>query len=142
MKIEIIAEEPELMISYAHDGDAGADLKASMDGAVPSGQTVMVPTGVRVSIPKGYVGLIHPRSGLAAKHGITVLNSPGTIDAGYTGEVKVLLHNTGQDTFMFDKYDRIAQFVFQRVENADFVPVGSFEEFNRGSNGFGSTGVN
>ena len=122
----------------AHPHDAGADLYAIDEYILPARGTVAVDTGIAVHIPIGHVGLIHPRSGLAANHGITVLNAPGTIDAGYTGEVKVLLHNTNNHTHLVRRGDRIAQLVVQRVELCTFE-WGSGGGV-RGDNGFGSTG--
>lgn len=122
----------------AHPHDAGADLHSTIYYNIPARRTVAVGTGIAVHIPIGHVGLIHPRSGLAAKHGITVLNAPGTIDAGYTGEVKVLLHNTSDKTFWVAPGDRIAQLIVQRVELCTFE-WGSGGGV-RGDNGFGSTG--
>lgn len=125
----------------AHDGDAGADLFAVSWSTVWPGQTSWIETGIAVDIPKGFVGLIHPRSGLAFKNGITVLNAPGTIDAGYTGEIKVSLHNTSDEDFEVWPGDRIAQLVIQRVELPHFNWVAELEDSQRGVGGFGSTGV-
>lgn len=122
----------------AHPHDAGTDLHASHARYIPPGGHAPIHTGIAVHIPIGHVGLIHPRSGLAAKHGITVLNAPGTIDAGYTGEVQVLLHNTSDQTFWVAPGDRIAQLIVQRVELCSFE-WGSGGGV-RGDNGFGSTG--
>ena len=122
----------------AHPHDAGADLHAADEYIIPARSRVAVRTGIAVHIPIGYVGLIHPRSGLAANSGITVLNAPGTIDAGYAGEVKVLLHNTSDDSVWIDLDERIAQLVVQRVELCTFK-WGSGGGV-RGENGFGSTG--
>jgi dUTP pyrophosphatase len=101
-----------------------------------------VKTGVRIAMPDGYVGLVHPRSGLAAKHGITVLNTPGTVDAGYRGELMVTLINTSDEEFQITRGDRIAQLLFQRVERATFHPVTELPESARGETGFGSSGRN
>lgn len=138
--IPSILEEEALSPSYANPGDAGADLKASEDKTVLSGQTEIIPTGVSVAIPKGYVGFITPRSGLAAKHGITVLNAPGTIDSGYRGELKVILHNTSAEPFEIKKYERIGQLVIVPFVHAHFTPVESLDDSERGQGGFGSTG--
>ena len=127
--------------SYAHPGDAGADLLARHDVVLAPGARALVPTGLALAIPHGYVGLVHPRSGLAAKHGVTVLNAPGTIDAGYRGEVAVLLLNTDQHTAVtIARGDRIAQLVLQRVAQAQFVQTSDLESTSRGEGGFGSTG--
>ncbi|QCY47499.1 dUTP diphosphatase [Glutamicibacter creatinolyticus] len=126
---------------YAHHGDAGADLRAREAVQLAPGQRALVPTGIALAIPHGYVGLVHPRSGLAAKHGITVLNAPGTVDAGYRGEIMVTLLNTDPHaTFEVQRGDRIAQLVIQKVEQAQFTVVDSLDETVRGAAGFGSTG--
>jgi dUTP pyrophosphatase len=133
------------MPSRSNDGDAGADLHASTSLILEAGESRLVPTGIQIAIPFGYVGLVHPRSGLALKHGITVLNTPGTIDHGYQGEVGVILYNTSEDPFEIKQGDRIAQLVIQKVELSTFVPLSEEEYYNvkteRGSGGFGSTGV-
>ncbi len=101
----------------------------------------MVATGLKIALPAGYVGLVHPRSGLAAKHGITVLNAPGTVDAGYRGEIMVTLVNHSDSDFAVERLDRIAQLVFQKFEEARFVPAEQLPISQRGDQGFGSTGV-
>ena len=101
---------------------------------------MLVPTGVKLAMPDGYVGLVHPRSGLAAKCGITVLNAPGTVDAGYRGEIMVTLLNTSDEDFQIEAGDRIAQLLFQKVERARFISVTELPESSRGATGFGSTG--
>ncbi|GAA1822200.1 dUTP diphosphatase [Nesterenkonia flava] len=127
---------------YAHPGDAGADLVAAEDVELAPGERRLVPTGIAVAIPQGWVGLIHPRSGLAVKHGISMVNTPGTIDAGYRGEIKVLLINTDPaETARFSRGDRIAQLLFQRVDQARFVEVEELPESVRGAGGFGSSGL-
>lgn len=129
---------------YAYPTDAGADLMASEDVTIFPGGWAVVPTGFKMSIPQGYVGLVHPRSGLAAKHGVTVLNAPGTIDSDYRGEVGVVLINHGKSSFQVTKGDRIAQIVFQKFESAHFYVLpgnGVLDETYRGTGGFGSTGV-
>lgn len=126
---------------YALPGDAGADLRASERATLQPGERALVATGIRIALPDGFVGLVHPRSGLAAKQGITVLNTPGTIDAGYRGEVKVILINLGDEPFTIEPGDRIAQLVVQRVERAQFVVVEQLPGSDRGEGGFGSTGV-
>jgi dUTP pyrophosphatase len=131
--------------SYARDGDAGADLIARRDAVLPRrGGRAVVPTGVAVAIPTGYAGLVLPRSGLAARHGLTCLNAPGLIDAGYRGEVQVILVNHDPELdFTVSRGDRIAQLVIVKVEQAAFAPVGEggLEESQRGSGGFGHTGT-
>jgi dUTP pyrophosphatase len=136
--IVTLGEEP----SYAHPGDAGADLRSNEDVSIPPGERRTVGTGVAIAIPAGYVGLVHPRSGLAAKHGLTVLNAPGTVDAAYRGEIRVTLLNTDlRETFEIKKGDRIAQLVLQAVERANFIRVEKLPDSHRGDGGFGSTGV-
>jgi dUTP pyrophosphatase len=137
----LIVAEPELMPAYAQPGDAGCDLRASEATVVPARGRVLVKTGVSIALPEGYVGLVHPRSGLAAKHGITVLNTPGTIDAGYRGELMVTLYNSTDADFPVARLDRIAQLVIQEFAKAQFLQVDSLPESHRGEAGFGSTGV-
>ena len=136
--------DPDLPIPQrAHRGDAGVDLYSAHDLTVGPGERVLVSTGVAIALPLGTVGLIHPRSGLAAKHGLTIGNTPGTIDADYRGELKVCLLNTDKDTpFEVTRGMRIAQLVVQRVELPDFIEVDDLDETVRGSGGYGSTGVN
>jgi dUTP pyrophosphatase len=127
--------------SYAHPGDAGADLAAACDVELAPGARAVVPTGIAVALPPGYVGLVHPRSGLAARMGVTVLNAPGTIDAGYRGEVMVILVNHDRvRSVKISRGDRIAQLVVQRVERADFLLVEELPGSSRGADGHGSTG--
>ncbi|WP_084073171.1 dUTP diphosphatase [Demequina sp. NBRC 110052] len=128
--------------SYAHPGDAGADLTTRVALTLAPGERATVPTGVRIALPDGYVALVHPRSGLAAKHGVTVVNAPGTVDAGYRGEISVTLLNTdASEPVTLAVGDRIAQLVIQQVERAHFVQVDSLPGSHRGDGGFGSTGV-
>lgn len=127
--------------AYAQPGDAGADLRTRIDFRLDPGQRVLVPTGVAIALPEGYVGLVHPRSGLATKHGVTVVNAPGTIDSGYRGEIAVTLLNTdATESLSFKRGDRIAQLLIQQVEQADFTVVQELPESVRGAAGFGSTG--
>jgi len=127
--------------AYAHPGDAGADLVTTVDVRLEPGQRALVPTGVAIALPDGYVGLVHPRSGLAARHGVTVVNAPGTVDAGYRGEVKVLLVNLDPHSGVdLRRGDRVAQLVLQRVERARFVEVDRLPGSARGEGGYGSTG--
>lgn len=143
-EIEIIKLEPTIKTPFrAHDGDAGIDLLASTGGFIEPLHSELVGTGIKVNIPYGYVGLIHPRSGLAAKSNITVLNAPGTIDAGYHGEVRVILYNADpNENFMYASGDRIAQLIIQKVELPGVLAVEAFNESSdRGESGFGSTGV-
>ncbi|MEV0645843.1 dUTP diphosphatase [Phytomonospora sp. NPDC050363] len=127
--------------AYAHDGDAGADLYAAQDVELPPGHRALVPTGVAVALPDGYVGLVHPRSGLAARLGVTVLNAPGTVDAGYRGEILVnLINHDRDDTAKIARGDRIAQLVVQRVARARFNVTETLPDTERGAGGHGSTG--
>lgn len=136
----LINAEPGFMPVYAKPGDAGADLRCTKDAIIPAGQRMLLPTGVSIALPAGYVGLVHPRSGLAAKHGITVLNAPGTVDSAYRGEILVTLLNTSDVPFEIARGDRIAQLVIQQYETARFIEVESLPGTERGDAGFGSTG--
>jgi dUTP pyrophosphatase len=125
----------------SHPGDAGADLFAAQDVELAPGQRAVVPTGVAIALPDGYAAFVHPRSGLAARHGVTIVNAPGTVDAGYRGEIRVTLLNTDADhPVAFRRGDRIAQLVVQRVELAVFHEVERLPGSARGVDGFGSTG--
>jgi dUTP pyrophosphatase len=135
----LVADVP--LPAYAHDGDAGLDLAAAEDVELPAGGRAAVPTGLAVAVPHGWVGLVHPRSGLARRHGVTVANAPGTIDAGYRGEVQVLLVNLGRDPVTLRKGDRVAQLLLQRVGRAEIVEVEELDGTTRGEGGFGSTGL-
>jgi dUTP pyrophosphatase len=127
--------------SLAHPGDAGADLFAAEDVDLAPGERALVPTGVAIALPAGYAAFVHPRSGLAARHGVTIVNAPGTVDAGYRGEIKVTLLNTDASRpVSFRRGDRIAQLVVQRVEQVQFHEVDSLPGSARGDGGFGSTG--
>jgi dUTP pyrophosphatase len=127
--------------AYAHPGDAGADLVAAEDVELAPGERAVVPTGIAIALPDGYAAFVHPRSGLAARLGVTLVNAPGTIDAGYRGEIKVTLLNTDiRDTARLQRGDRIAQLVIQRVERAVFHEVTVLPGSARGDGGFGSTG--
>ena len=127
--------------SYAHHGDAGADLMTRVDVTLAPGERTSVPTGVAIALPLGYAGFVHPRSGLAARHGVTTLNAPGTIDCGYRGEIHVNLVNTDRTTpVTLRRGDRVAQLVVQRVEYVAFTPVPSLPDSERGAGGHGSTG--
>ena len=126
---------------YAQPGDAGVDLAAAEDVDLAPGERAVVRTGIAIALPAGYAGFVHPRSGLAARHGITLVNAPGTVDAGYRGEIKVILLNTDlAKAVSLRRGDRIAQLVVQRVENVTFREVPALPESARGDNGFGSTG--
>ena len=143
LEVLISTTSPEVPIpSYAHPGDAGADITTRIDIALAPGERATVPTGVCIALPAGYVALVHPRSGLAAKYGLTIVNAPGTVDAGYRGEIAVTLLNTdSRETVRLAKGDRIGQLVIQRVERAAFVTVDALPGSHRGAGGFGSTGV-
>jgi len=127
--------------SYARPHDAGLDLLAAAPVTLPPGARALVATGIALAIPAGFAGFVLPRSGLALRHGVTLLNTPGLIDAGYRGEIKVLLVNHGDDTVTLDRGDRVAQLVLQRVEHAALAAVDALPESERGAGGFGSTGV-
>ena len=137
---------PEVLVvgsvpTYAHPGDAGADITASEAVVLRPGERAMVKTGVSIALPDGYVAFVMPRSGLALKHGISLVNSPGTIDAGYRGEIGVIMVNTDKtEDFHISPGDRIAQLVIQPVVRAQFVPVDELPGTHRGAGGFGSTG--
>jgi len=126
--------------AYARDGDAGLDLYAAETVTLAPGARALVPTGIALAIPPGFAGFVLPRSGLALRHGVTVLNTPGLIDAGYRGEVKALLINHGQEPVTLNRGDRIAQLVVQRVEHVTLAPVRELAPSTRGAGGFGSTG--
>ena len=126
--------------SYARDDDAGLDLYAAETVTLAPGARALVPTGIALAIPPGFAGLVLPRSGLALRHGVTVLNAPGLIDAGYRGEVKALLVNHGREAVTLSRGDRIAQLVVQRVEQVTLTPVSELPPTLRGAGGFGSTG--
>lgn len=129
------------MPAYAHPGDAGADLVTTSDVVLPPGARALVGTGVAIALPDGYAAFVHPRSGLAARAGLSVVNTPGTIDAGYRGEIKVCLINHDPSAPVeLSRGDRIAQLVVQRVETAEFVEVAELDASARGDGGYGSTG--
>jgi dUTP pyrophosphatase len=127
--------------TYAKSGDAGADLSTAIDFTIAPGERKLIPTGISIALPDGYAAFVHPRSGLAIKYGVSMVNTPGTIDAGYRGELQVILinHDLTQSA-SFKKGDRIAQLVFQKVERAEFVEVTHLPGSQRASGGFGSTG--
>ncbi|MER7501788.1 dUTP diphosphatase [Nonomuraea pusilla] len=127
--------------SYAHPGDAGADLYAAEDAELLPGERAVIGTGVSIALPDGYAAFVHPRSGLAARHGVTLVNAPGTVDAGYRGEIRVTLINTdAKEPFRVRRGDRVAQLVVQRVERVAFYEVERLPGSARGTDGFGSTG--
>ena len=138
----VVRLDPDLPLpAYAHPGDAGADLVTAVDVTLQPGERALVPTGIAMAVPEGYVALVHPRSGLAARHGLSIVNTPGTIDAGYRGEVSVLLVNLDPaEPIELRRGDRVAQLVFQRVELAAFAEVEVLPDTARGVGGYGSTG--
>ena len=142
VQVSILRLDPELPLpSYAHPGDAGADLCAREDVVLAPGERRLVPTGVALALPEGYVALVHPRSGLAHRTGLSIVNAPGTIDAGYRGEVQVCLVNLDPVTpIELRRGDRIAQLVIQQFETATFVEVEDLPDSARGAGGYGSTG--
>jgi len=144
MKINIINKSQHNLPEYATTASAGVDLRANLDQSmlVQPLEKVIVPTGLFMEIPIGYEAQVRPRSGLAFKHGITVLNSPGTIDADYRGEIKVILINLSQESFTIENGERIAQMVIAAHEQAEWVEVNELGTTERGAGGFGSTGKN
>ncbi|HOT34673.1 MAG: dUTP diphosphatase [Microbacteriaceae bacterium] len=139
--VEVLISSPVVPV-YAHPGDAGADLMAAEAFVLTPGARATVPTGVSIALPDGYVAFVVPRSGLAAKHGITIVNSPGTVDAGYRGEIRVTVLNTdAEQPFSIEVGDRIAQLIIMPVARARFVPVTTLPGSHRGESGFGSTGL-
>lgn len=143
VRVPIVRLDPDLPVpSYSHPGDAGADLRAREDAVVPAGGgRVLIATGVALALPDGHAGFVLPRSGLALRHGISCVNTPGLVDCGYRDEIKVVLLNTDpEDDYQVTRGDRIAQLVIQRVEQAHFAEVDSLPATTRGGGGFGSTG--
>lgn len=129
------------MPRYQHDGDAGLDLPSRVDLVIEPGERAMVPTGIAVAIPDGYAGFVLPRSGLASRHGIALVNSPGLVDSGYRGEISIVMINTDKrQAFQVKRGDRIAQLVIQKVEDVSIIGVDELDETSRGAGGFGSTG--
>ena len=142
VQVLITRLDPDLPLPrYAKGGDAGADIVSRIDFTLAPGERALVPTGIAIALPDGYVALVHPRSGLAIKHGVTMVNAPGTVDAGYRGELQIILINHDKsESVSFQRGDRIAQLVIQKVERADFVEVQELPGSGRGTGGFGSTG--
>lgn len=142
LDVPVLRLDPDLPLpAYAHPGDAGADLCTTVDLVLAPGERALVPTGIALALPAGHVALIHPRSGLAARHGVSIVNTPGTVDAGYRGEIKVLLVNHDRvEPVELRRGDRIAQLVVQRFERARFVEVPDLPGSSRGAGGYGSTG--
>lgn len=143
MKIKAIYNSKFDLPKYEIEGSAGMDLRANIESDIilKPMERIVVPTGLSMSIPKGYEGQIRPRSGLAIKHGITILNSPGTIDFGYIGEIKLIIINLGENDYRIQPGDRIAQFVLNKYENVEFELVDDLGVTERGKNGFGHSGV-
>jgi dUTP pyrophosphatase len=142
VQVLITRLDPNLPLPrYAKGGDAGADIVSRIDITLAPGERALVPTGIAIALPDGYVALVHPRSGLAIKHGVTMVNAPGTVDAGYRGELQIILINHDKsESVSFKRGDRIAQLVIQKVERAEFVEVHELPGSGRGAGGFGSTG--
>jgi len=142
LDVQLVRLDPDLPPpAYAHPGDAGADLLTTVDVTLAPGERALVPTGVAIALPPGFVALVHPRSGLAARHGLSIVNTPGTVDAGYRGEIKVLLINHDpHHAVTLRRGDRVAQLVVQRFERARFVEVEELPDSVRGAGGYGSTG--
>lgn len=142
MKVLITKLDPDLPTpSYAKPGDAGADVYSRIDCEIKPGERVLIPTGIAIAMPDGYAAFAHPRSGLAIKYGVGIVNAPGTIDSGYRGELQmILINHDPKESFFVKRGDRIAQLVFQKVERAEFIEVVELPGSNRGNGGFGSTG--
>ena len=142
MKVLITRLDSDLPLPrFAKGGDAGADVYSRIDISIAPGERALVPTGIAIALPQGFAAFAHPRSGLAIKHGISMVNAPGTIDAGFRGELQIILINHDlKETFSIKRGDRIAQLVFQRVENPELVEVEELPGSGRGQEGFGSTG--
>lgn len=127
--------------TYAKGGDAGADLVTRIDVSLAPGERKLIPTGIAIALPDGYAAFVHPRSGLAITHGVSMVNAPGTVDAGFRGELQVILINHDRhETVVFSRGDRIAQLIIQRVDRAEFIEVSELPRSGRGTDGFGSTG--
>ncbi len=142
VQVLITRLDPEVPLpKYAKGGDAGADLVTTVDLTLVPGARALAPTGIAIALPDGYAAFLHPRSGLAIKDGVTILNAPGTVDAGFRGELQVILINHDPTkTITFKRGDRIAQLIIQRVERADFIEVSELPGSGRGADGFGSSG--
>lgn len=142
VEVQVRRLDPDVPLpTYAHPGDAGADLSSTVDVRLEPGERALVPTGIGVALPDGFVALVHPRSGLAARCGVSIVNAPGTVDAGYRGEIKVMLINLDpREPVVLRRGDRIAQLVVQQVERARFVEVQELPVSVRGAGGHGSTG--
>ena len=133
-------KETAIIPKYAHEGDAGVDLYSTEDYILKPGERILVSTGIAIAIPKGYEAQVRPRSGLALKHGISIVNTPGTIDCQYRGEIGVIVINLGKEDYKIEKGHKIAQMAFNKIEEADFEEVEELDSTKRGEGGFGSTG--
>ena len=142
LQVLITRLDPDLPLPrYAKGGDAGADIYSRVDITIQPGERALVPTGISIALPDGYVALVHPRSGLAIKHGVTMVNAPGTVDAAFRGELQcIMINHDPREPFLISRGDRIAQLVFQKVERAEFIEVAALPGSGRGDGGFGSTG--
>ena len=140
--VDVVRLDPEVPLpTYARVGDAGCDLVTTVDVELAPGERALLPTGIAVALPEGYAAFVHPRSGLAAQHGLGLVNAPGTIDAGYRGEIKVILVNHDRhETVRLKRFDRVAQLVVQRVEQITWRETAALPESERGAGGHGSTG--
>jgi len=134
--------DPEVPLpNYAKGGDAGADLVTRIDLTLAPGERALAPTGIAIALPDGYAAFVHPRSGLAIKHGVSMVNTPGTVDAGFRGELQIILINHDpHEAITFNRGDRVAQLIIQKVEKAEFIEVSQLPGSGRGTGGFGSTG--
>jgi dUTP pyrophosphatase len=142
LEVGVVRLDPDVPLpAYARPGDAGCDLMTTVDASIAPGERVTLPTGIALALPEGYAGFVHPRSGLAAKHGVGIVNAPGTIDAGYRGEVKdVHINHDVRETVEIKRLDRIAQLVVQRVEQVVWRETDALPDSERGTGGHGSTG--
>jgi dUTP pyrophosphatase len=142
LRVQVRRLDPDVPLpTYAMPGDAGADIVTTVDVVLAPGQRAVVPTGLAIALPDGYAAFVHPRSGLAARTGMSLVNAPGTVDAGYRGEIKVIVINHDQvEPIVLRRGDRIAQLVIQKVELGEFIDVGELPESTRGAGGHGSTG--
>jgi len=142
MKLKVKKINPEARIpAYAHEGDSGLDLYSVEETVIEPGERKTVKTGLQISMPKGFEAQVRPKSGLASKFGVTVLNTPGTIDSGYRGEIMVIMANLGKETYKVEKGKKIAQMVIAKVEEAEIEETNSLEDSSRKEGGFGSTGL-
>jgi len=143
VKVKVKRLDPDLPLPrFAHPGDAGVDLYSTVDLVIKPGMRQIVPTGISISLPRGWAAFVQPRSGLAAKYGITIVNTPGLIDSGYRGEIKVILLNTDREnSFEIKRGDKIAQMVVQQVAEVEWEEVDELDPTSRGTGGFGSTGI-